>query len=986
MFESRIARLIPALTSASLLIFSGWHDTRSAEPVAGGSQRRVAWSTSRITGSPEPPLPYVTENAFPLLKFDRCLDITNAPGTDRLFVAEQGGKIVSFSPRSSVASADVVIDLSKAIPGAREVYAVAFHPQFETNRYCYVCYIMEPGKEDGTHIARFRVSDRDPPTIDPTSETTIITWLSGGHNGCDLAFGPDGYLYISTGDGVGPNPPDTLQTGQDVSDLLSSILRIDVDGSDSARNYRIPADNPFVELKEARGEVWAYGLRNPWRLSFDRQTGDLWVGDVGWELWEMLNCVQRGGNYGWAVMEGLQTTNPTWPRGPTPILPPTIQHPHSESSSITDGLTYYGTRLTELYGHHVYGDYDTGKIWAFRFRDGQVVDQRELADTSHRIVGFGEDHQGEMYVLDHIAGTIHRLVPNPETTQSTDFPRRLSETGLFRSVAQQIPAPGVVQYTINAQPWADHATSERFVAVPGDVSLERDGKRWKFPKESVLVKTISIEMQRGHPESRRRLETQILHLSQGQWNPYTYRWNEQGTDATLLGASGASLDLEVVDDGAPKGIRHQTWRLSSRAECQRCHNKWSGPVLGFNVEQLHTGTADLASDDDQLSHLTDIGLFAEQVPPTDRIKMADPYDPSADCNDRARAYLQVNCAHCHRQHAGGSVISIMHNDVPLGKTRMIDERPTQGTFGIPAARVIAPGDPWRSVLFYRMSKLGGGRMPHLGSSEADISGLDLMQEWIESLPEQSNTRTRDHEVAIRRRRGELADLAGLCQNQQSADQASATIDRLLSTTTGALMLQRSIDNKSLSTEMSSLVVTKAAHHREVSVRDLFEHFLPPEQRTQRLGTVIHADQILALVGDSIRGRKVFFETAGVQCKTCHRIDQHGVEVGPDLEKVGRKYGRAELLETILEPSKVIDPKYLTYVVETTEGQVFTGLMEKKDSDEVVLRQATNELIRISAKRVESATPQQRSLMPELLLRDMTAQQVADLLEYLSSLK
>ena len=179
-------------------------------------------------------------------------------------------------------------------------------------------------------------------------------------------------------------------------------------------------------------------------MSFDRQTGDLWVGDVGWELWELLDCVQAGGNYGWSVMEGRQPTNPEWPRGPTPILPPTIDHPHSESSSITDGLTYYGTRLKELHGMHIYGDYDTGKFWGFRYDNGQVVDHRELADTTHRIVGFGEDNDGEMYVLDHTAGTIHRLVPNPRKKQESDFPRKLSQTGLFSTVTVLRPAPGVV--------------------------------------------------------------------------------------------------------------------------------------------------------------------------------------------------------------------------------------------------------------------------------------------------------------------------------------------------------------------------------------------------------------------------------------------------------------------------------------------------------------------------------------------------------------
>ena len=229
-------------------------------------------------------------------------------------------------------------------------------------------------------------------------------------------------------------------------------------------------------------------------MSFDRKTGDLWVGDVGWELWEMLYRVERGGNYGWAVMEGRQSTNPEWARGPSPILPPTIDHPHTESSSITEGLTYYGARLKELHGTHVYGDYDTGKFWGFRYVNGDVVDHRELADTTHRVVSFGEDHQGECLILDHIAGTIHRLAPNPQPDQSQTFPRKISESGLFASMEEQTPAAGVMPYSINAELWSDDADAERFVAVPHELSIKAEGAAWTFPTDSVLVRTLSLEM------------------------------------------------------------------------------------------------------------------------------------------------------------------------------------------------------------------------------------------------------------------------------------------------------------------------------------------------------------------------------------------------------------------------------------------------------------------------------------------------------------
>ncbi|MCX7422807.1 MAG: PQQ-dependent sugar dehydrogenase [Planctomycetia bacterium] len=960
-----------------------------ADPPKVGLDKCVAWTTSRISGSPEVPLPYVTERAFPAIKFNNCLDITKAPGSDRLFVAEQGGKIFSFRNKSDVASADLVVDLAKEIKGVQAVYSITFHPDFAKNRYCYVCYIKGGDAPDGSHIARFTLSDTDPPTIEVASETTIITWLAGGHNGCSLKFGLDGCLFISTGDGSGPNPPDSRRAGQDVSNLLSSILRIDVDHADDGKNYRIPADNPFVNLKGARGEIWAYGFRNPWRISIDQKTGDLWVGDVGWELWEMLDRVERGGNYGWSIVEGRQSTNPEWARGPTPILPPTIDVPHSESSSITDGLTYYGSRLKELHGHHFYGDYDTGKIWSFRDDGGKIVDHRELADTTHRIVGFGDDNDGEFYLLDHTAGTIHRLIPNPQPDQSATFPRKLSETGLFASVTAQTPAPGVIPYTINAEPWADHAVAERVVAFPNELSMpdffktKAVGASATFPKDTVFAKTLSLDMRQGQPASRRRVETQLLHFDGIDWQTYSYQWNDEQTDAVLLAAAGAEKTFDITDADAPGGKRSQTWRFSSRAECQRCHNKWSGSALGFIPAQLnrdHKYGETLASQLDTLAHIKLI-----ETPPTEkRPQLASPRDPAADQEGRARAYLHANCSHCHRQHAGGAVLSMMHFDLPLEKTNMLGARPSQGTFGIHAAQVIAPGDPFRSVLLYRMAKLGGGHMPHLGSTEIDRDGVKLIHDWVERLPCAATKETATNEATAKLRAEETAELAVLSASDSS--QVQRAIDGLLSSTSGALQLLRMIDQEKLSAAVASQVVDKATRHSDVSVRDLFERFLAPDQRIKRLGSVVQPQQILALSGDQDRGKRLFFETVNVSCKNCHRIQKEGKEVGPELTTIGKKLTRPQLLESILEPSKLIEPKYVTHLAETTDGRTITGLLLSKDDNEVVLKDAQDKVSRIPVKQIEQLVPQRQSLMPDLLFRDLTAQQVADLLEYLSSLK
>jgi hypothetical protein len=262
-----------------------------------GTKARTLWTTSHVTGIPEEPLPYRTERVFPNLKFNSPVDFCTAPGSDRLFVVELGGKIVSFPIRTNCETADLFLDLSNGIKGFSAAFGITFDPQYEANHFVYVAYLLQSGKPDGSHVSRFTVSQDNPPRVDPATETVLITWPAGGHNGECIKFGPDGYLYISTGDGAAPDPPDGLHTGQDISDLLASILRIDVNHPAGGKAYGVPPDNPFVNLAGARPEVWAYGLRNPFKMSFDQKTGNLWVGDVGYNKWEMIHLVKAGGNY-----------------------------------------------------------------------------------------------------------------------------------------------------------------------------------------------------------------------------------------------------------------------------------------------------------------------------------------------------------------------------------------------------------------------------------------------------------------------------------------------------------------------------------------------------------------------------------------------------------------------------------------------------------------------------------------------------------------
>ena len=965
---------------ATLLIGHVRADTEADSQNHSASRRTTPWTKSRVIGSPTPPPPFRVALAFEELKFDRPVALTSASGEDHLFLLQQDGKLFAFENNRSVQQTALVIDLKKPEPKLGSAYGITFHPDYQRNHYVYLCYTYQGTLEEGSRLVRFSTDGAHPPQIDPASAQTILTWVSGGHNGGCIKFGPDGYLYISTGDASGPAPPDVHRAGQDVSNLLSSILRIDVDNQDTGLEYAIPQDNPLISVAGARGEIWSYGYRNPWKMSFDRVDGHLWVGDVGWELWEMIYRVKKGGNYGWSITEGPQPVHPEDTPGPTPILPPTLQHPHSEAASITGGFVYRGTRLETLTGAYVYGDFQTGILWGARLSGEEVSWHQELARSPLQLVAFGEDTAGELYLVDY-RGQIFQLEENPQPDRSAQFPRRLSQTGLFASTAEQTPAAGVIPYQINAPAWADHSQSQRWLAIPGRGHITSDGAgNWQFPDGSVLVKTIH---QRTHKAANQRLETQILHRAENSWRPYTYVWNDAGTDAELAPAGGLDLTLSV-DPASPSPAR---WRVHSRSACLLCHNPWvEARTTVFGVQSA----SPLAVDTTQWSRLVEVaGKPVSQLqqlhdqgwletdgrgdrPPV--LPLVDPTDEAQSLDRRVRSYLHVNCAHCHQFNAGGAANIALSHQVPLASTGTLKTRPTQGTFGITGARIISPGDPLGSVLYYRVSKLGGGRMPRLGSTHVDLAAASMIHDWIATLASQPTPATPPITPRLAARLG-----------RDSAQDRTAAITALTNTTRGALALLRWVnDHPDPLLREQVLAVTRK--HPATEVRDLFERFLPPDQRVKRLGTVVDRGAILDLPANAKQGRVVFFDNPAAACKNCHRIAKQGETLGPDLSQIGKKYTAAQLLDQILEPSKLMDPKYVPYLMETAEGQILTGLLEKKTDEEVWLKDARNRIHKIAAAEIELLVRQRKSLMPELLLRDLTAQQVADLVAFLATLK
>ncbi|MFO0809153.1 MAG: PQQ-dependent sugar dehydrogenase [Gemmataceae bacterium] len=377
------------------------------------------------------PLPLETEVVFADLDFAGWKGVTDAgktnplrpivlthagDGTSRIFVATQHGVIHVFDPKA--AKTKVFLDISDKVryddrTNEEGFLGLAFHPDYKTNGEFY-CFYTDKTKRLENIVVRFRVSKTDPDRADPASEEELIriSHKYWNHDGGTVVFGPDKMLYIALGDGGSANDPD--DNGQNLNSLLGKILRIDVGKRGGSTAYAIPSDNPFIGKADTRPEIWAYGLRNVWRMDFDRKTGRLWAADVGQNIYEEIDLIEKGGNYGWNRREA---THPFGPKASGPdakYIEPIWEYHHDIGKSITGGFVYHGKALPELDGHYLYADYVSGRIWALKYDDTQkrVVANRPIKDKSLPIMSFGEDAAGEAYLLTYSANGqgIHKIV------------------------------------------------------------------------------------------------------------------------------------------------------------------------------------------------------------------------------------------------------------------------------------------------------------------------------------------------------------------------------------------------------------------------------------------------------------------------------------------------------------------------------------------------------------------------------------------------
>ncbi|MFV1996044.1 MAG: hypothetical protein ACC661_11470, partial [Verrucomicrobiales bacterium] len=424
---------------------------------------------------------------------------------------------------------------------------------------------------------------------------------------------------------------------------------------------------------------------------------------------------------------------------PNPALTlPVVEQSHTEMRSVVGGLFYEGEALPGLAGKYLYACYFTRRLWAVSWDGKEAGTPERIASSKFAPVSFARDRRGEVYVVGYDGGIL-RLEKREEIPEFAPFPQALSETGLFASTGTGQPARGLVPYEINAQAWAGGARRERFFALSprgGQITVQprapRIGvHRWRWPNGSALVQTFFLGKGRGRP-----VETQVLHKDEGEWRFLSYRWNEEGSDASLAADGGEEGLFEIATD---KGSRYRAWRFLSRVECAACHTQRSFFGLGLNPEQMnrdfdyHAWGGGISN---QLATLGALGLFDKPIARAgaDLLTLPDPYGENGSLEGRARAYLHVNCATCHRETGlGGRAEFELLHWLSLEETGAGEARPLVGLPGGEDVRIIAPGHPERSEICRRMGASGPGRMPLLGPVRIDRRGLALIEQWVRSL-------------------------------------------------------------------------------------------------------------------------------------------------------------------------------------------------------------------------------------------------------------
>lgn len=708
--------------------------TGATPPPVGGLDARPANTTCLAGDPPSTTVSVTTQRVFNSLTFSQPIAMLQEPGNSaRWYVVQKTGSVRVFDNTPNASTTREFINLSTLLnsdPNSpndeRGLLGMAFHPNYPTDPRVYFFYTgTAPGLGLVDRVSEFR-------TLDGGTTAAIGTELAlfnvddpaGNHNGGNIAFGPDGFLYIGIGDGGNANDNfGTIGNGQNLQTLLGKMLRIDVSVSNATTTYTIPPSNPYAGGARCNvngtgtancPEIYAYGFRNPWRWSFDRGSGQLWLNDVGQGSLEEVDLVTLGGNYGWRCFEGTNPFNSTCGPNAGSAIPPVAQYGRGQGFSTTGGFVYRGSAIPALHGRYVFGDFG-GALWHIARNTTPTMTMPNGLSTGLSISSFGQDTDGELYVVD-LGGTLNRLVQ--AAGGGRQIPAQLSQTGCVNATNATLPASGLIPYAPNAPFFSDGATKARWLALPdGQRIVIGSNNDFDFPNGSVLVKNFSL--------GTTRVETRLfMRHSDGNWAGYTYEWNAGGTDATR------------VVGGKTVQVAGQTWEFPSEAQCLQCHSAAAGRTLGLEIGQLNgdllyptTGrTANQLTTLNGISTLTP----ALTMPPAQLPVIPDPFG-SAALGLRARAYLHTNCANCHQP--GGPAPSDIdfRFTTALNATNACDITPTMGNLGSTNPRILAPGSAARSVAVARVNRVGADAMPPLSRHIIDTAGVTLLTDWVNGL-------------------------------------------------------------------------------------------------------------------------------------------------------------------------------------------------------------------------------------------------------------
>ena len=714
---------------------------------------------------------------YPNLSFQDPLVILPHPTQNKIIVASRQGLIEIFDDNPNVSNKQTLIDLRTQVGVVWDAgfLGMAFHPEFgqagSPNRnYFYVYYTAKgPNGQYGPfscgsgcftcfdnpnwygsylRLSRFTVNDGTL-TASPGSEQIMINvrQYNGTHRGGGLVFGDDGFLYLTIGDQARYSGAQNL-----VNNFEGGVIRLDVDqkgGSISHAprrkmgvhtgnvdeytgvGYYVPNDNPWLSTSSGLfEEFWTIGHRSPHRMTKDRLTGDLWIGEVGQGSREEINLVEKGGNYGWPAYEGNLGPTDRCNTGTTLSIgtykPPVTDFLRSEANSIIGGYVYRGAAFPSLYGQYICGGYSQDRIFAVESNGNKTV---LTSFTPGSLITFGESTSGELLMGRQNGNTT--LYTLTGTGGNEPAPQLLSQTGAFKNLSTLEPEDGVIPYDMIEDFWSDGAEKSRWLAIPNNgthntaaeqIQFSENGN-WTFPTGAVLIKHFEI--------GGRRLETRFEVLgTDGNFYYLTYKWNSQGTDATLL--------LDGLDETITVNGQSQVWHYPSPSECVNCHKQAAGNVLGLKTRYLNRNLTypKTGQTGNQLVTLSYLGILDQNITDADVggfLTSAAKNDANASLEFRARSYLDLNCANCHQPGTGNRAVFDARLTTPLTQQDLING-PLNDNLGISGARVIVPQDLPRSMIHHRMNSLQSGvAMPPLAKNVVDDDGVQLIADWINSL-------------------------------------------------------------------------------------------------------------------------------------------------------------------------------------------------------------------------------------------------------------